>query len=586
MTERTRRRVAGLALTVLLIVWTWLRIRSASSFLEPYGFPYLRLADLILSGVMPYHELTDVSPLYLWFMVALRGMGLSEWAIRGLQIASLTLSAVCCALAAKRLAGWSAAIGAAVLILGNRAALVVCTQLDPKALLFLLTAAAFALLIPERDRLLSTTRVAIGAVLLGLAAVGHPYGYLVWLALLVTIRRRALLVALVPVAVFALVTQVLVPPALEGHSSSQFFEGNNVLATGAGGVPPRIVEEIEPNPQARDRVYRLLAADWRAQALAGIREYPAAAAKRFAWKALLTVHNFDVHDLVGSKAQSLALARWPAVPVGAAAALAMVGLLLFRTRRELWPMAAVSLILVVALTAFVVNARQRNLLLVPLSILGGVGVAQIVRLARERSEQSLLAFGGVLIVTTVLGIEGRSMREHQYEWLHRAEPGAPETLFDHALRLQARGAWREAEIVLASIRGYRPARGNHAVSSVAYYRVRSALQLRVPPTVVRELLEQALLEAPGDPWVLALRAVTFDPDAAETLRRLHDPYLRDYALALAYHDLGNEAEARRRLESLARRLPQWEKPRQILRATTMARTSPGGATGFSPLTAR
>jgi hypothetical protein len=213
-----------------------------------------------------------------------------------------------------------------------------------------------------------------------------------------------------------------------------------------------------------------------------------------------------------------------------------------------------------ALTLFVVSARQRNVLLVPLAILGGVGAAEIITLARARNERALLAFGAVIIATALLGIEGRPMREHEYKWTGLAEPDSPEALFDRALILERRGAWPQADALLASIADYRPMRENRAVSSVAYYRAVAGLHLRVPPTVTRELLDRAEREAPGDPHVLALRAVTVDPDAARILDALHDPYTRDFAFALALNAIGEHDRARAMLDALSRRKPRGGAP--------------------------
>jgi hypothetical protein len=155
------------------------------------------------------------------------------------------------------------------------------------------------------------------------------------------------------------------------------------------------------------------------------------------------------------------------------------------------------------------------------------------------------------------------MREHEYKWAHRGPIDAPEVLFDRALVLQARGAWPQAELVLASIDDYQPLRENHAVSSVSYYRARGALRMHAPVRVIHALLDRADAEAPGDPFVLALRGVIVDRNALRTLDALHDPYTRDFALALAWIDSGHPAAAETLLASLTRRLPQWKRPAEI-----------------------
>ncbi len=575
MTERTRRLAVLVVLALALVALTWARIHAARE-LRPSGalLTYTHLADRILAGQMPHEQIGDFSPTYLWLMVAMRAFGLDAVAIGAIQLVALTLSAVFCAIAARRIAGWPAAIATAVLILGNRAAFVLATELDPKTLIFLLTSGAFALLpgrSPDGDarRQGTTGRTVTAGLLLGLSAVTHPYGYLVLFAVGLFHRRAALLAALLPIAFVPLAYFVAIAPKTAGHSSSQFYEGNNVLATGAAGVPPRVVVDLQASMAelSADPVYRMLGVDWRAKAFAGIREYPLAAMKRFGWKALLTAHNFEVYDVITAKEKSIRLARLPSIPFGAAFALAITSFALRRgRRRELLPAAAVAIALMVALTLFVVSARQRNVLLVPMAILGGVGVAEILALARGRNERALLAFGSVIIATALLGIEGRPMREHDYRWMRRGEPDDPAVLFDRARALENRGAWRQAEAILATISDYRPLRGNRGVSSVAYSRARAALRLGVPVTVIRELLDRAEHEAPGDPFVLALRAVTIDPDAAEVLDALHDPYTRDFALAVALADIGERARALAMLESLAVRMPRWQRP-QLLALT-------------------
>jgi hypothetical protein len=271
------------------------------------------------------------------------------------------------------------------------------------------------------------------------------------------------------------------------------------------------------------------------------------------------------------------------------------------------------------LIVFYVSSRQRNALLAPLAVLGGVGVAEMVRLARARNEKSLLAFAGVMITVPLLGIEGPPMREDAYNWasslrgsemrrqafkarakgeriramelaagasildtaatplvspptLARTALAAastvdsPPRLFDIAIALEKAGAWREAEAILASIEDYRPRRENRAVSSVAYYRARAALHLRAPRMTFTRHIDRAIEEAPGDPYVLALRAVTVDPTAREILDELHDPFTRDFALAAAHADLGDKKTAATLLTALVARIPEWHRPKAALAA--------------------
>ncbi|HET8773431.1 MAG TPA: hypothetical protein VFP80_06560, partial [Thermoanaerobaculia bacterium] len=323
-----------------------------------------------------------------------------------------------------------------------------------------------------------------------------------------TRRRRTpyLATALIPIVA------VLVLSPVESHSSVQFFEGNNALATGCAGVTPRAVIDLQVQRGDRtpDPAYRILAGGnesfWRDQALAFVRAYPGVALKRFATKALLTIHHFDVHDVVAAQRRNLSLARFPAIGFGVPFVLAVAAFVLSPRRRELLLPALFAVALIVLLTIFVVSARQRNVLLAPLAILGGAGAAQIVALFRRRLEHGLLAFGAVLIAAALLGIETAPMREYDHMWrlaLRRpVDPRSPAALFDRAIDLERAGRWREADAILATLGDYRPMRQATAVSSVAYYRARAALAAGRPADA---LLARAAAEAPGDPSVLALR---------------------------------------------------------------------------------
>lgn len=494
---------------------------------------YVDLADRIIAGGHP--RIADVSPVYLGLMVALRFLGASIAAIRTLQLLMLFAATVFCALAAKRLGGWPAAIATAVLILGNRAAWIVSVELDPKALVFLLTSAALWCL-------LRRWHLEAGA-LLGLAAATHPYGHallliaLVWSAATAS-RRSSLHVAagaLIPIVAVMLLSPV------ESHASAQFYEGNNPLATGCGGVTPRVVTELQARRRdaSPDPAYRIIARGdetfWRDKAFAFIRELPATALKRFATKALLTVHHFDVHDVVNAQRRNLWLSRAPAIGFGVAFVLSVAALVLSPQRRELLLPALFALALIVLLTLFVVSARQRHVLLVPLSVLGGMGAAEIVALLRRRLEHGLLAFGAVIVAAALLGIQTAPMREYDHMWRtalrRRVDPQSPATLFDRAIALERAGRWREADVILASLGDYQPMRQAATVSSVSYHRARAALALGRPPN---PFLERAVIEAPGDPHVLALRAVQLnDRAAARLLDELHDLVTRDGALRRA-----------------------------------------------------
>lgn len=518
MTARTRVTLVVFA----FIAVSWGRIALIDS-LRDQGFllTYVDLADRILGAKHP--AIVDVSPVYLGLMIAWRKFGLALQAIRAIQIAMTSVAVFFCALAAKRLAGWTAAVATAILLFGNRALLVVTAELDPKALIFLLTSAALAAIVFKR--------YALTGALLGLSAVTHPYGFLVLFGALIAARRSAWRVAITAAIPIAF---VMFASPVEKHAGSQLYEGNNPLASGCGGVAPRVVLDLQRQLRfaSPDPVYRLIAeragADpgryWRDKSLAFMRTYPRAALRLFAQKALLTIHHFDVYDVLTARHRARELARYPAIPFGVAFVLAVAALVLRGDRRQLFTLAAIALILMIALTVFVVSARQRNVLLAPLAILAGAGASTIITLARTKLERALLLLGATLIATALLGIETQPMRE--YDYLERValhlpiDPLSAPALFDRAIALQRLGRLPESDQLLASIDDYHPHRQTTAVSSVSYYRARATPN----PT---PFIARALDESPGDPHILALA------NDRATLERLHDPLTVEEAMQSA-----------------------------------------------------
>jgi len=566
-----KRRVAVWAGVVLfLALATWARIWIVDHLRDQGWFAhYIASADRILADDL---QQPDVTSPYLWCIVVLRAIGLGVTSIRNLQIAGVTLAALLCALAAGRLGGRIAAIAAAVLVLGSRAALVVATEFEPETLTLILASAALFFLV---------RRQWIAAAVLFIAVALHST-----------------------------------------HPGAAFYAGNNPLSTGCAGVFPQVVSDLKTTPE--------LITDWAPKAFANVRMYPGHALSVVMWKAILTVHHYDAYDLITTKRKNDELARWPAIPFGVAFVLAIAAFVLSRRRRELLPVALFAAVVFLALVTFNVSARTRNVLLAPLAILGGVGAAEIVALARTRSERGLIAFGAVMVVAPMLGIEGGPIREDRYTWsvalreaelreqamrarargdevqatkfaaavsiLDTADPplvtdvtlrsGAlvaakdeesPRRLFDIAIALEKANAWREADAILSTIGDYRPHRENRAVSSVSYYRARAALRLR--GSNFRALIDAAEREAPGDPHVLALRAVTVEREAARRLDALYDPFTRDFALASAYLDTGDQPRAIPLFVSLARRVPEWQRPAATLRHALRTASPRSGSSG-------
>jgi len=683
---RARRLALASFIAVTLAAVTWARLWLVDHLHDQGWFTkYVVFADEIRAGHIPYARIGDVSPAYLWLMVALRALGTGVHGLRVLQVIALTLAALFCALAAHRLGGWIAALTTALLILGNRAALVLATEIEPETLILLLTSAAIAVLVARRR-----FAPALLGLLVGLSAIARPVALLLLVLLVAWMffresRRDALLLAgaaAVPIVTILLVNASLTGSVFIMQPGAQFYEGNNPLATSCAGVLPRIVADLDTNSHEPDYLhvaYRLIAARatntpidarrsnryWSAKAFAFLRDEPRAALALFAWKGVLAVHHYDVWDLYTMRAKAIELARYPAIPFGAGFVLAVAAFALRRDRARLLPIAFFAVSTFAALVLFNVSARQRNALLPPLAVLGGAGVAEIVALARTRprADRALLAFGAVIIAIPLLGIEGNPMREYEYDWwswtrayglrdaAYRAraagdrvtaarfaatasvlEPGeeplvsAPtlrsfaladlaanagsdQHRFDAAVALEKAGAWREADTVLATLDDYTPRRENRAVSSVAYYRARAALATapspppaispavllstspalppsRPPAETLRRHLTRALAESRGDPYVLALAALTLsDSRARAELDALYDPFTRGTALAAAYQDLGDTPRARALLAQVAQRFPEWRRPVALLATMPPATPAPASASTSAPASA-
>ena len=132
------RRLQIAAGLILLALLTWARVRLIDSLPDQgYFAKYTIVADQILAGRIPRDRLLDFSPLYLWFVVAMRAIGAGFRAIRTLQIVLVSAGAVLVALAARRF-GLLAVIAAPILLLGSRGALVCATELEPETFILVL----------------------------------------------------------------------------------------------------------------------------------------------------------------------------------------------------------------------------------------------------------------------------------------------------------------------------------------------------------------------------------------------------------------------------------------------------------------
>lgn len=610
-----RRHALLLAAIIALALITWLRIRLIDALHDQgYFAKYLTFADQILSGRIPRERLGDLSPAYLWTIVLLRRLGCGVRALRDMQIALLSVAASLCALAAARIAGRWAGLAVLILVLFNRPALIVATELEPETLiLFCLAASLLALVEWEHTRL--ACQAAAAGLFLGLAVTGRPVAALALIAITIWLLvrgRRALLpffiAAAVPIAIVLAVNGSLTGRVSIMEPGTGLYDGSNPLATGCAGVLPRIVADLDAASSQPDYLhvaYRLVAARahasdgnryWSEKSLAWMRTYPTAALRLFAWKALLSIHNYDIYDLATMWRKSALLPRWPAVPFGALVMLSFIAVVLRRPRAPLVPMLIFAASTVAALIVFNVSARQRDALLPPLAILAAIGIVEVFR---RRGPALAIAIASMIAGTLLLGIDGPPQREDAYGWwaafqadraaaagrytissvLRTASPSSvdpptlraaamqalavtprPEVRFDAAIALEKANAWDEADKVLATLETYTPRRENRAVSSIAFYRARAALHLGRDP---RRLLDQAEAEAPGDPNVLAARAIAGDARSAQRLTLLHDPFTRDYALALARFDAGDRPGAAALTVRLLRAFPEWRRPAEL-----------------------
>jgi len=499
---------------------------------QGYFAKYSTVADQILTGHTPRGRLLDFSPLYLWFVVALRGLGLGLHAIRTLQIALVSASALLLSMAARRW-GMIAVIAAPLLLLGSRAALVCATDLEPETLILLFDAAALAALLWKDDE----RHNALAGLLLGLSAICRPVALLAIAGLIVTRRSWKLgAAAILPIAVMIGVNFSLTGEVALMDPGTVFYEGMNPSAGGYEGVQPRLVNDLEQrssDPDTLHEAYRFLASQalgqevtraesnryWTGKALAFARAYPGAALRLVVRKAWFAIHSHDAYDLVTMARKNVLLERVPFIPFGLLVGLGIAALLM--RIRGMAPVVVFAAAGAVTLVVFYVTARERNAMLAPMIVLAAAGLAEIV--VRKRL---FLAVAAVMIAL-LLTIDGPAQREDAAGWTG-ARNG-----FDAALALERQGHWREADALLQRLEtaGYRPMRENRAVSSLAWYRARAAAHLGAPRSEIVALLRRADEEAPGNEHVLAGLAKIGDTAALRRLFDIHDPMTARRALS-------------------------------------------------------
>ncbi|MDQ6802542.1 MAG: hypothetical protein M3041_17140 [Acidobacteriota bacterium] len=532
-----RDRLLYIGGIVIVAFLTFARIRMVNALPDQgYFGKYSITADQILAGHIPRDRLLDFSPLYLWFVVALRALGID---FRSLQIVLVSVAAVLVAIAARRF-GTIATITAPLLLLGSRGALVCATDLEPETLILLFNSAALAFLGIDvsrsrgpaedapRDRETARLRYLSG-ILLGLSATCRPVAILAIIGLAIAGRSwRIVAGALVPIIVILIVNYSLTHDVTLMDPGTVFYEGMNPSAAGYEGVQPRIVNDLERQSRDPDFLhvaYRIVAARalghpvtraqsnryWTGKAIAFARAYPIAALRLTARKVYFALHSYDAYDLATMARKNFLLAPRIFIPFGVIVALAIAAMLL--RVRGIAPFVVTSAAFAIPLIVFYVTARQRNALLPPAVVLAAAGLAGIWSAAPRR--RSLLA-AFVVIVSILLSIDGPAQREDAAGWL------GVRNNFDAAIALEQGGRWGEADALLQQLEaeGYRPIRENRAVSSIAYYRALAAAHLGRDP---RPFLERADREAPGNEHVLAMRG------ANKLLFELHDPITAERA---------------------------------------------------------
>ncbi|HEY8131022.1 MAG TPA: hypothetical protein VII12_03955 [Thermoanaerobaculia bacterium] len=518
-----RNWLLGIAGMIVLALLTWSRIRLIDSLPDQgYFAKYTIVADQILAGHIPRDRLLDFSPLYLWFIVAMRAIGAGFHAIRTLQIVFLSVAAVLVAIASRRF-GPVATIVAPILLLGSRGALVCATELEPETLILLFNAASLAAL--ERNQLLA-------GIFLGLSATCRPVALLVVVALAIAMRSWRLIAgALAPVAIILIVNLSLTGEMTLMDPGTVFYEGMNPNAAGYEGVQPRIVNDLERQSRDPDYLhvaYRVVAARalghpvtraesnryWTTKALAFARAYPLAALRLTARKFYFALHSYDAYDLSTMARKNFLLAQRLFIPFGVIVALALIAVIL--RVKGIAPLVIFTGAAGFTLVVFYVTARQRNALLPSLVILAAAGLAEIV--ARRHITAAVIA----AVIAVLLSINGPAQREDAAGWLDERNQ------FDEAIALEQQGRWAEADALLARLEqeGYRPIRENRAVSSIAYYRAVAAAHLGQTRAAVLNLLERANAENPGNEHILAALG---DP----LLDQLHDPFTARQALFAA-----------------------------------------------------
>lgn len=361
---------------------------------------------------------------------------------------------------------------------------------------------------------------------------------------------------------------------------------------------------------------------WIGKSIAFARAYPFVAARLVLKKAYLSFHAYDAYDLAPMELKRRELRSFLWISPAILFAFALGGAISERLREMSGVLFALLIMSALPMTLFYVTARQRNAVLPAAAILAGLGVARLAGFVQEKKRRPFFGLMlGIVVLSLGLSVSTPERREDQFSWstffefrralaaadrastagnvrvadLLRAtafarRPDVPiqtrrgdviavavtelkrgvqvPRLFSLSLALADFGVWDLSHSILSSlvVEGYKPLRRANAVSSVSYHLARAQFHLN-GRRENESVLRHAGREAPGDADVLALTMLAIPSQrkrCLNLLRELHDPFTADVAIARAAIDLQRSAEARLILQRVVARVPEWERPRQLL----------------------
>lgn len=410
---------------------------------------YTWFSQQLEAGTDIHERLADVSPLYLALVRLIRWSGLAAAdALPLLQIIAVGVAALLVGLAVRQIGNNVAACVATACVVATPAPFVNATELEPETLILLLNSAFFLTIAAATRSGGRFVLIGTSGVLLGLSAISRPTAIAAaavvgcWLLLDAELGRRRFTLLAVFLGLFALAPagvalwhQQAGRDALIMDPGSVFYEGMNPIATGYGGVQPRIVEETQETtgePDALHVMYRRVASLsegrelgrseanhwWFRKAGRYAREYPREAAGLMLARIPMLLSSYESWDLVSLERryrESRSLVPW--LPFGVLAALAVVGIVPASRTRSGLLLIGLATVLALPMVAFYFSSRQRNSIIPFVAALAGLGAAWLIRTARAGQWRSFaLAAGCAAIVAVVAGIETHRQREDSWGW--------------------------------------------------------------------------------------------------------------------------------------------------------------------------